>query len=677
MLYKEKNIFFIIFYLISFALTLKSFNSIISEEEVTQQKQEYIKPPEFSNISGFYPENFKLTLFSEENTKIYYTTDSTDPKTSPTSKIYKDYILIYDKSSEQNIYSSINSTNDSPTSINAGYDYFGPIYQVDKAMIIRAVAKNEKGEFSDIITNTYFITNDILSQYQDLTVISIVTNPENLFDPEIGIYVTGTMYQNWINSDEYDPFIKPWDDESKTNYYMKGKEWEREASVTIFDKGDIIIQQNMGIRIKGAATRNNPAKSFNLYARKKYGKPSIEAKIFKDNYDKDGNLITRYKSLSLRAIDEGGRIKEIFGRDLFYWRKGLTSANMKISVLFLNGEYWGIYIIQDKFSKYFFENKFLISKEKVSFLKDSKLEEGPDKEFEDFKKFCEEYTEKDLNNEKIYEEIKEYIDLDSMIELYATGIYISNMDWPYKNDGEWRYTGEMEEKNEFTDGKWRFVIFDLDYTMGAKYHGVGAPGIDNFSYANRRNIESPVNLFFALLKKNKDFQNKFINVFCDYANDLYNMDKISQLIEKYKEEYTEMIANSELRWWGWNYNSKLEGYSDCKLIYLKVLDSLLDFFQQRPDFIYKHMKEFLKLDGDMVDLNIEIKGKGKIQINTIIPEFNENKWEGKYFSGIPINLKAISDKDYEFKKWDGDFQYTENNIEITLLNSTNIIVVFE
>jgi hypothetical protein len=51
-------------------------------------------------------------------------------------------------------------------------------------MIIRAVTKNSKGEFSDIITKTYFVTNGVLYKYQDLTVISLVTNPENLFDPE-------------------------------------------------------------------------------------------------------------------------------------------------------------------------------------------------------------------------------------------------------------------------------------------------------------------------------------------------------------------------------------------------------------------------------------------------------------------------------------------------------------
>ena len=68
---------------------------------------------------------------------------------------------------------------------------------------------------------------------------------------------------------------------------------------------------------------------------------------------------------------------------------------MKISVLFINGEYWRVYIIQEKFSKYFFENKYSISKENVSFIKENQMEEGPDKELENFKNFCELYTEKD------------------------------------------------------------------------------------------------------------------------------------------------------------------------------------------------------------------------------------------------------------------------------------------
>ena len=61
-------------------------------------------------------------------------------------------------------------------------------------MIVRAVAKSREGEYSDIVTKIYFVTNEDLYKYQDLTIASFVTNPENLFSPDKGIYVTGTMY---------------------------------------------------------------------------------------------------------------------------------------------------------------------------------------------------------------------------------------------------------------------------------------------------------------------------------------------------------------------------------------------------------------------------------------------------------------------------------------------------
>ena len=123
-----------------------------------------------------------------------------------------------------------------------------------------------------------------------------MTNPENLFDPDIGIYVTGSMFYQEENR--------------RTNYKMEGKEWERESFVTIFEKGEILLQQKLGIRIKGTATRKNPGKSFNLYARKEYGNSEIEAELFKDNFDIEGNSITSYKSFSLRCIFEEPRLRD-------------------------------------------------------------------------------------------------------------------------------------------------------------------------------------------------------------------------------------------------------------------------------------------------------------------------------------------------------------------------------
>ena len=542
-------------------------------------------------------------------------------------------------------------------------------------MIVRAVTKNSKGEFSEVNSRTYFVTTDDLAQYQDLTVISIVTNPENLFDPDTGIYVTGTMYQEWKKSDEYDPNENLWDKNGKCNYFMRGEQWEREASVTIFDKGEKIVQQNLGIRIKGSSSRNNPGKSFNLFAHKKYGNAIIEAKLLDDNYDIKRNLITKYKSISLRCIYEQGRLKDKFGRDLFYSRKSLTTGNMRPIILFLNGEYWGLYIMQEKLDNNFIESNYLIPSENVAIVKEAEIEEGPKEEWEQLKNFFDEYSKKDLADEKVYEDIKNYIDINSMIEFFATGIYISIGTWPAQNEVEWRNMGDKIEGNRYSDGKWRFMIYDLDYTMGTQFHGVGLYDSDNFKFVESKSDKFPSNLFIGLLKNNTDFRNKFINIYCDYANEIYKSERVNELIEKYRNEYLEIVAYSQLRWWGWD--SKLEGYSNYKQRYLTALNSLSEFFEKRAQYTLQHMQDFLQLENNLVNLTIEIKGNGKIIVNSISPKFNNGKWSGNYFTRIPILLWAIPGEGYEFKGWSGSVEYSQQIIEIQLKEKSSIIAVFE
>ena len=130
--------------------------------------------------------------------------------------------------------------------------------------------------------------------------------------------------------------------------------------------------------------------------------------------------------------------------------------------MFLNGEYWGAYYIQEKLTDDFIEKNYLIKSKDVALIKDNELEEGKEEELTKFKEFCKEYIKKDLANKEIYEEVKKFIDVNSFIELYAGEIYISNNDWPGKNDGEWRNTGKEIEGNEYSDGKWRFKMIDID-----------------------------------------------------------------------------------------------------------------------------------------------------------------------------------------------------------------------
>ena len=639
--------------LIIFAITLSLLNS----------QEQTIK---FSHDSGFYPNEFKLTLSSSDNSKIFYTVDSSNPTNSSTAKEYTDPINIIDRTEEPNLYSAIIEDESSPVSISRGNNFKEPVYSVDKPMVIRAVSKKSDGTFSKIMEKTYFVTTGDLKQYEDLTTISLVTNPENLFDPDYGIYVTGTQYQNWKKSPQYDPAQNPWDKNGICNYYSRGKEWEREASVTFFEKGKVVLEQNIGIRLKGASTRNNPGKSFNLLAKKKYGKEIFDYPILPDNYDIDGNLINSYKSISIRSVYEEGRARDKFAIEIINSRRDLATTNMKDAVLFLDGEYWGYYVIEEKIDDEFMENNYHVPRKRVAMIKEGEKEEGPQEETDNFNSFCELYSKKDMTDSSNYKDVTDFIDVDSMIEHFATGIYLGTTDWPGQNAGSWRNFGNKIAGNKYGDGRWRFMTFDMDYTMGGGWGEIG-PNVNKKKKIESKRDLSPTNLFLALLK-NDEFKKKFANIYCDYANEVMHIDKVKEMVARYKEENSDLVGYSQLRWWG--ATSKLEGYSHWKQNYLQAMDKVQNFFEQRPKYTLQHMKQYLGLRGELKDLTISSNKEGKVKVNSIIPTLKNGAWTGQYYSDVPITLTVV-DSD-SFKGWTGDVESKEKTIEVTLKQNMKI-----
>lgn len=198
-----------------FLFLLISINFISLQEEVAFLKE-----------SGFYNTEFLLTLSTlSESLQIFYTEDGTDPTNSITAKKYTEPIKIIDRSQEKNYYSDYE---ENLLSISIFYKYKKPPFPIEKAMVIQAVSKNGKS-YGKIITKTYFITTQELFKFKRYTVVSLVANPENLFDPEKGIYVLGNIYMDWKKTADFAPKDEIY--EVKGNCYMRGSTWEREASI--------------------------------------------------------------------------------------------------------------------------------------------------------------------------------------------------------------------------------------------------------------------------------------------------------------------------------------------------------------------------------------------------------------------------------------------------------------
>ena len=547
----------------------------------------------FSKESGFYDSEFELTLTSSENSEIYYTIDGSDPTNSTTVQKYSEPIKIIDRTSEPNIYSTYEENEKSPTSISRGIGYKKPKFNVDKAMIVRAVSKNSNG-YSKIFQHTYFITTNDLSQYEDYTIVSLITNPDNLFGSEKGIYVTGDQYIEYIKNGGTPPY--PWMPNNVCNFFMKGSEWEREAYIEIFEKGSLSVQENVGIRIKGSSTRNSPQKNFNVYLRTKYGKKILEnPNLFPDNKDVNGNPITEYDSFALRAISDETRARDQFSTRLIQERILQATTRMKNSYLFINGEFWGLYVITEKYSQKFFADHYNLNEEEIAYMKQEEPKAGSEEETNELIDFINQYSKKDLSDSNNYKKVCDYIDVDSLIEHYVTGIFLVIYDWPSHNYGLWKYKGTPVDGNIFSDGKWRFITYDLDYTMGRTYGSFG--GVEGYAYDMFKHVinekDVPTNLFVNLLNNN-DFKEKFKKVFEEYANKVMTLDKVNELINEYKNILPEMLANNQIRWAGYYGSNKLETIANVKNRFInKELPQIKKFFENRAKYALEDMEEYL------------------------------------------------------------------------------------
>ena len=218
-------------------------------------------------------------------------------------------------------------------------------------------------EMDSEMTNDPVLRPKIIEGLLSLPVVSIVTDPDNLFSHENdsvrgGIYIfTGP----------------PVGDNT-------GHGWTRPASVEIFSPQSSMVngqssmvngqlpmvngqssmvngQWSCGLRLHGGHGRlpeKNPKHSFRLVFKEKYGPKTLKYPLFgEDEPSKFDQLILRcHFGNSWQHWKEDNRQRAQYTRDVWARRMqrrlGRTSVNALYVNLFLNGMYWGLYNIAER-----------------------------------------------------------------------------------------------------------------------------------------------------------------------------------------------------------------------------------------------------------------------------------------------------------------------------------------
>lgn len=473
---------------------------------LSTNKWEYMKPspgknnygldkPVFSADSGFYDSEFEVSIEMPEGVSVYYTTDGSVP--TEDSNLYSEPILIYDKSSEPNVYRAIKSVT---------YDWNNEYFNwneppVDKGFVLRAIAIGEEKQISDVVTATYFIKQE---KYKERNVVSVVVNPEDFFGEE-GIYSTGKAYDEWyINGQN--------GEQPQTNFEIHGLECAANVEL-IKIGGELSLNQECGVRVQGHSQRGGRRKRLSLFSREEYsGDKNFECIIF------DGR---RTHSMVLReGLDNALCMELVEDRNI------TTQANIPVTV-FLNGEYWCDTYMQEKYSDEFFEEIYGL--QQVEYYKCGITE--------DINEFL---SNNDLATEEAYEKFGEIIDIQSYIDFICSNVYVANTDYNENYDGGnvtiWRTVSL--ENNLYGDGKWRWALYDMDLVTETCRMELGLEDITDAevnSFVTVRPWATPVNQrpIYSNLKKNAMFCEQFVLTFMDMVNTNFAVDEVEKKLQKY------------------------------------------------------------------------------------------------------------------------------------------------
>lgn len=532
----------------------------------------------FSVDSGIYEDEFELSLESEGGYTIYYTTDGSNPRTSSTAKEYKEPIRITDRSGDDNVVSAVE-----PTLFCSNFSYYNrtegvvcnieaPAKEaVDKCTTVRAVSKKDD-EYTDAVGETYFIgtmeehiegiAESCEAAGRKLAVISISMDYDDLFDSEKGIYVKGNIFDEALAAAEKEHgFDAEASRKIPANYNQRGKDWERQAHMQMYEADASgmteVLNQECGIRIQGNYSRSDLQKSFRLYAKKSYGKKNFKYAVWgEDATNKDGEVLDKFKTLVLRA---GGNCAFTAKYNDTYWQtlaKGVdcdTKAS-RPCVVYLNGEYWGLYVLEEDYTEEYFERHYGVDKNTVIAYKGDaetystgyKLDLGelPAKEttsfyYKELKDFF--IKHKDLSAKEDYDEFAKLVDVSSVMDYFAVEVFINNKwDWPGKNWTMWK-TSTVDENNEYADGRWRFSLYDIEfggvsgsmdaYTNTVKEDNYKPKGLLDFDTSN------PAVLCFAYLMTNSEFNEAYRARLVELSNTCFEKEKALKALDNFEAVY--------------------------------------------------------------------------------------------------------------------------------------------
>jgi hypothetical protein len=282
-----------------------------------------------SEPRGFKTAPFHLTLSaSDPSAVIRYTLDGSEP--DPQSSIYSQPLLVTQTTTLRASAIEPGMIQLPPTT--ATFLFLDDVLQQDATpppgWPADRQVNNHRMEYG---MRQQVVSGDNTRLREGMTAIpsiSLVTDLSHLFDPETGIYANSNQSHGW----------------------------ERPVSVELIDPirgASAEFQIDAGLRLRGAFSRsvNNPKHSFRLLFRSAYGENRLHFPLFEEEgaseYHKVDLRTAQNYSWAFENNNNNTFLRDVFSRDS-QRDMGVPYTRSRYYHLYLNGQYWGLYMTQER-----------------------------------------------------------------------------------------------------------------------------------------------------------------------------------------------------------------------------------------------------------------------------------------------------------------------------------------
>ena len=526
----------------------------------------------------------------------------------------------------------------------------------------------EDGTSSEVYQRDFIFDANAEERFTTTYVVSIVGDERKLFSEEEGIFVRGNQYYEYL---EQNPNANLLDEIIPANY---NEDIEVPVHMAMFsNSGEKILDQNCGIKIYGNFTRQHNQKSFRLYARYTYDERNEFCyPLFDNMISQNGNAqIEKWQRLSFHNSGNDnsyGFVRSALMGDLAN-QAGYPDVLVSESVtVYINGKYQGVYWLQNTFDDKYFKEKYgdysgemVVCEGTLSEMYLENAETDIERTHcESYNQFCEWIGTADLSKEENWDRVCNTIDVENFAQYFSLEYYTTNIDWPDNNVKIYRYegdemNGETFRENTVFDGKWRFLLFDTDYSLGLKtfeFYGYDASG---YRLASFLSTDENTVLFRSLCQR-EEFVELFISNVLTMMNTVFEQQNVSDALYglnvKRHNELIYMLEKSGLMqgsiWepWGVGNGGIAKAEEEWAEIVLYAKD--------RPGYVISELQSvwdcgmqvpirILTREGDMFIKNISVG----------------QEFEGVWLANVPLQLSCDVENGYVVEGFMVNSDYVE------------------